>query len=110
MEFTDTFLTDVEKDAIQTIADNALLFNALKKVVLADVYFKGVLRDGMSPDPTRNAALAFAFAPTQKTNEELGQDIRGFAEGVRLVEGGFARLEKFKSVKPKAGVTGNKAR
>lgn len=108
--FEDTFLTDVEKDLLGTVADNALLMNALKKVVLADVYFKGVLRAGMSPEPTRNAAIAFAFAAEAKTNEQLGEDIRAFAEGVRLVEGGFSRLDKFKTGKPAAETPRNKAR
>ncbi len=109
-EFTDLFLSDVEKDLLGTVADNPLLLNALKKVILADVYFKGTLREKMAPDPTRNAAIAFAFAAEPKTDEQLGQDIRAFAEGVRLVEGGFSRLDKFKTEKPVAETPRNKAR
>lgn len=99
-DFTDSFLNDLEKSSLQQVADNASLINALKKVILADVYFKGTLRAGSAPDPTRNAAFALAFSQTNIPNEQLGADIRALAEGVRLVEGGFARLEKFKSAKP----------
>lgn len=102
-EFIDTFLNDVEKDLIQQIADNPNAVNALKKLILADVYFKGTLEKGKAPDPTRNAALSIALACGQgqaiRTNEELGQDLRAFSEGVRLIEIGFGRLEKLKSAK-----------
>lgn len=102
-EFIDSFLNDVEKDLLQQVADNPTVVNALKKLVLADVYFKGTLEPGKAPDPTRNAALAIALAcgagQAVRTNEELGQDLRAFAEGVRLVESGFSRLEALKSAK-----------
>jgi hypothetical protein len=103
-EFIDTFLNDVEKDLLQQIADNPAAVNALKKLILANVYFNGTLEKGKSPDPTRNAAIAIALAcgsgQAVRTDAELGQDLRAFAEGVRLVEGGFGRLEKLKSAKP----------
>lgn len=102
-DFIDSFLNDVEKDTLQQIADNPTAVNALKKLILADVYFKGTLEAGKAPDPTRNAALSIALAcgsgQAVRTNEELGQDLRAFAEGVRIVEGGFGRLEKLKSAK-----------
>lgn len=96
--FLDSFLSDQERDSLQTIADNPTAMCALKKLILADVFYKGVLRKGLEPDPTRNAAYALAFSPTSISDEQLGQDIRGQAEGVRLVEAGFGRLEKLKSV------------
>lgn len=106
-EFTDSFLNDVERDALITAANNPTLIHALKKVLLADVYFKGTLRAGIAPDPTRNAAFALAFGNTNTPNEVLGQDIRAQAEAVRLVEGGFTRFEKFKSA-PKEDKTPKK--
>jgi hypothetical protein len=99
-EFYKTFLNDIERDALSTIADKPTAINALKKVLLADVYFKGTLRTGIAPDPTRNAALSLAITNSTATNEVLGQDVRAIAEGVRLIEGAIGRLEKFKSVKP----------
>ena len=109
-EFINSFLSDVEKSALQAVADNALVVNALKKVILADVYFKGTLRAGIAPDATRNSAFALAFAKPDASNESLGADVRAQSEGVRLVESGFSRLDKFKSVKTPAAAGGNKAR
>lgn len=94
--FTDAFLNEVEQDHVAKIAGNPVLLNALKKIILADVYYKGTLRKGVKPDPTVNAALSFAFSDQKKTDEELGRDLRALGEGVRLVEGGFARIEKYK--------------
>lgn len=103
-EFIDSFLTDQEKDAVRSsVADNPLVFGALQKIVLADVYFKGVLRKKVTADPTRNAAYALAFSQTSLSNELLGADIRAQAEGVRLVEMGFKRVLSLKSDKPKEG-------
>jgi hypothetical protein len=105
-EFIDSFLTDQEKDAVRaSVADNPLVFGALQKIILADVYFKGVLRKKVDADPTRNAAYALAFSQTALPNEVLGADIRAQAEGVRLVEMGFKRVLSLKSDKP---VTGTK--
>lgn len=104
LDFLDTFLSDVEKNALAQVADSVVLLNALKKVLLTDVYFKGTLIKDVAPDPTRNAALALAFTAPTTSNEVLGQDVRAQAEGVRLVESGFKRLETFKTDgKPKAG-------
>lgn len=110
-EFTNSFLSDAEKSALQDVADSALTVIALKKVILADVYFKGVLRVGIEPAASRNAAFALAFSKPDMSNEVLGADLRAQAEGARLVEGAFSRLDKFKSVKTPNGDAGvNKAR
>lgn len=109
-DLLDTFLSQEEKDAVAVLAANPLLLGALKKIMLADVHFKGVLRKNIAPDPTRNAAIAFAFNGANKSNEDLGADIRAFAEGVRLVESGFDRIEKLKKGPAPADKKGNPAR
>lgn len=101
-EYYDSFLSDVEQGLLCQIGDSEPLMNAISKLLLADVSFKGVLRKNIKPDPTNNAALALAFSQEPKTNEELGADLRAFAEGVRLVQSGVARLAKFKTP-PKGG-------
>lgn len=104
------FLSQAEKDLLRSFADNTQLLEAVKKVVLADVYYKGTLRATIPADPTRNAALAFAFSDKTPTNEQLGQDIRAFGEAVRLVEGGFSRVDKFKTPPPPVKPPVNQAR
>lgn len=109
-DFINSILNDSEQDALSMVADNAIMMSALKKAILIDVYYKGTLDPQRAPDPTRNAALAIALAVGQgqaiRTNEELGQDLRAFAEGVRLVESGFERIVSFKS--PATGKNKNK--
>jgi len=67
---------------------------------LSGVYFNGTLRKGESADPSRNFALSLVVQALTNnegiSNEALGADIRGAAEGIRLVEIGFAQLDKFK--------------
>ena len=109
-EFTDSFLRDVEKSALAAIADNSVAVLALKKVILADVYYKGVLRKDVDPSPTRNAAYALVITKPDLSNEQLGEDLRAQSEGARLVEMGMARLEKFKTPTSGNTSTGNKGR
>ena|SRR6185503_472722 len=109
-DFTDSFLSDAEKGALTAIADNMLALLALKKVLLADVYYKGVLRKDVDPDPTRNAAFALVITQPNLTNEQLGADLRAQAEGARLVEMGIGRLEKFKTPEKAPAPQGNRGR
>lgn len=108
-EFIDQVLTDAEKSALTSFADNAHAFNAAKKILLAAGYYNGSLRTDMNPDPLRNAALTLAVEKGF-TNEQIGQDVRALAEAVRLVDLGFKELEKFKSPPKPEGKVGNKAR
>lgn len=101
IQFLQSFLSDIEIESLTSIANSPLALGAIKKIILADVYYKGVLRANVDADPTRNAALLFAFSDKDISNEKLGEDLRALGEGVRLVEGGLTRLEKLKSVVPK---------
>lgn len=108
-DVTDQVLSDVEKAALTSFADNAVAFRAAKKVLLAAGYFNGTLRADQEPDPTRNAALTLAFEKGF-SNEQIGQDVRALSEAIRLVDLGFKQLEKFKSPPKPEGKSGNKAR
>lgn len=109
-DFTKTFLNDIESDSLRSIADNPVAMMALQKILLASVYYNGVLRPGMKPDPTRNAALSLAITSTNLSNEILGQDTRAMAESVRLISAGFTKLEKFATPKQDANSGKNPAR
>lgn len=110
-DLLDHVLSDVEKDLLITFMAKPVLVEAVKKVVLASVYFNGTLRKDEPADPARNAALSLAFnSLAAVSNENLGADIRALTEGVRLVETGFSKLDKFKSEAPKPVKTSKSGR
>lgn len=95
------FLTDKERDKIIKFNQDTELVEAVKKVMLKALYTQGTLRQGVTPNPLNNAALATAFADingSRISNEQLGADLRGFAHGLNLLESGFQELAK---VEPK---------
>lgn len=106
----DLFLNEIEKTELQTFASNPTMLEAVRKVVLAGVYFNGTLAPGQPAQARRNFALSNPMAKgTEMTDEQLGQAVRAQAEGVRMVEVGFAEIEKLKPAKSTGKPKGNRA-
>jgi hypothetical protein len=106
-------LTDLEKSKIITFMSDKDMVEAVRKVVLAGMYSNGTLRQGADANPLTNAAFAMVFRTIRgegvMSNEEIGQDLRGLAQGVMLLESGFKRLESIKPVEVKVDSTVNEA-
>lgn len=105
------FLSDIEKTKIEMFNQDPILVNAIRKVLLTSIYDNGTLRKDVAPNPTRNGALGLAMiAVTGKatiSNSDLGEDLRGLAQAVQLLEQGLAQLLKITSKKvdtPETGV------
>jgi len=98
------YLSDIEKDKIINFNNDEVLVNAVRKVLLAVMYDNGTLRADVAPDPLKNGALALAFLAISGrgtvSNDELGADIRGLAQGVSLLENGLKELSKIKKEEP----------
>lgn len=107
-DFIKSFLSDLEISKLAAIDEPTMV--ALKKVLLADAYYKGVLLPGISPDPTRNAALLLAIAKPETSDAVLSANLRAQAEAVQLVESGFKRLIELKNVPTPKPAKGNPAR
>lgn len=94
------FLSDEEKTKIMRFNMDKVLSEAVKKVLLHLIYNSGTLRKDAPAEPTKNAALTLALysagTPTYLTDEQLGQDVRAIANGVRFLELGYQELEKIK--------------
>lgn len=94
------YLSDIEKDKIINFNSDEVLVNAVRKVLLASIYNNGTLRADVAPDPLKNGALALAFLAISGrgtvSNDDLGADIRGLAQGVSLLENGLKELSKVK--------------
>ena len=93
-------LTDTEKSKIMAFNADPILVEAIRKVMLASIYSNGTLKKGYDSDPLKNGALTLAFVALQGrgtvSNEDLGADLRGLAQGVMLLETGFNELSKIK--------------
>ena len=94
--YTDSFLSDNEKAALQQFMASEVMYEAVKKVILTGVYYNGTLRPDQPADPARNFTLALSMAQDLSGNERLGEVLRAQTEGVRLVEVGFSALANYK--------------
>lgn len=107
-------ISEKEEIELRKLANNETAINALKKILLVDVYYRGKLEAGEEPDMTRNFALSFLYDPSGQeyriNDDELGQKLRASLEGIRMVQTGFNTLDKFKDKKEETAVEENPAR
>lgn len=95
MKYTETFLNSIEQAELNKFADNKTMFEAVKKVLLAGVYFNGTLRPGEDANPQFNFAVN--LGDEQRTNEQIGAENRAQAQGIRTVITGFKEIESYKT-------------
>lgn len=91
-------LSDLEREKIIVFNKDPDMKEAVRKVLLAAVYSNGTLKKDEKADPLKNGALGLAFLALNGravvSNEQLGEDLRAYAQGVNLLETGFKQLEK----------------
>ena len=106
-------LTDLEVSKITQFMGDTHMVEAVRKVMLAAIYTNGTLRAGEPANPMTNAAFAMVMKTVRgegvMSDAELGQDLRGLAQGVMLLEAGFKRLEAVKPVEVVVDSTVNEA-
>lgn len=92
------YLNDVEKAKLIAINKDQVAIEALKKVFLEEIYYKGVLKVDRSSVPLKNYLLVMAAKAKSAgtSNEKLGADLLATWEGINAVESGFQALSKFK--------------
>jgi hypothetical protein len=99
-----SYLNEIEIAEVEKFLENSTLVEAVKKVMLSGLYAQGVLVPGQKADLTRNFALGEVVTAMNNgialPNEQLGQTLRGKAEGLSLVEQAFRDLEKMRKVVP----------
>lgn len=98
-------LTDLEKSKIAQFNADPEMVEAVRKVLLASIYSNGTLRQGATANPMTNAAFMMVMRTIRgegvMSDAELGQDLRGLAQGVMLLEAG---LKKLSEITPKETV------
>lgn len=102
------FLTDLEVEKIMAFQADATMREAVRKVLLAGIYYNGTLEPGTAANPAQNFLLTQAFEAAignrPITDEELGQQVRGLASGIRQLEVAFKELSELKvGPKPEKG-------
>ncbi len=103
-DLSNEILNEIELDRVKKFAGDELMFQAVKKYVLAIAYHHGVIKEGEPHQGNLNYALNMAWGAinTQggmpRSDEELGQNLRSLAHAVQLVEGGFKEIAEMKEV------------
>lgn len=101
------YLSDQEKAQIEKFVGNRMQFEAVRKVLLAGIYFNGVLVPGEAHDPSMNFALTQVFTALINghpvSDADIGENIRAQAAGIRLVETGFKKLSEIETKKEEGG-------
>lgn len=104
-DLSNEILSEIEKDKIIAFCSDKVLFETVKKYILAVAYKHGVVEKGEGHKGNLNFALRLAWGATDgsgmpRSDEELGQSLRALTSAVQLVESGFAELSEFKKVEP----------
>lgn len=103
-------LNDLEKVAVQQFYEHETMREAVKKVLLRQVYDSGTLKPGEPADPLKNLALVFVSQFPGATDEQLGRKTRAIYEGINAIEVGFGELASYKQVEEQPKPKVNKAR
>lgn len=96
------YLNDIEKAELEKFVENTTQFEAVRKVLLAGIYFNGTLSKGKPADARKNFILAQLTQPLMENApiEEFGHYAKSLVNGVKLIETGFQDFEKFRKVEP----------
>lgn len=94
-------LNELEKQKINQFLEDEVMSNAVKKVILADIYGSGVQEAG-EPDKQQNWVFGLVMDEMgrdyKQTNEELGEKLRACVEGIRTVQLAWKHLESLKPI------------
>ena len=92
------YLTDLEVVKIEAFNSDTDMVEAVKKVLLAQLYSQGVIKKGEPHDPFKNRAIALV-ANGDVSDNELGSRLRAWWEGINALKEGFSILKNIKSKK-----------
>lgn len=111
-DLSNEILTDIERDRVIAFSKDPVLFQAVKKYVLAVAFKHGSVKKGEDFVGNRNFALNLAWGATEptgmpRTDEELGQSLRALTYAVKLVESGFREISELEVPEAPAEGTDN---
>lgn len=94
-ELFNEILSDLEKTKIEQFCNDTVALGAVKKVILAGIYYNGTLQADKKPDSTRNFMLgeiSNAIIQTTVSDEQLGQMARATYTAINAIENSFRQL------------------
>ena len=93
-------LNDLEKLKLKAFISDEVAVQALKKVLLADMYNVGVVKKDENLEPRKNWVYGIIMNEFGQDynikNEDIGAKVRAVVEGTRALELAFKELEKLK--------------
>lgn len=98
-DISNEILSEMELDRVLQFKADPIMFQAVKKYILAVSYKHGVVNAGEEHKGNVNYALNLAGSAIHpngggRSDEELGQNLRALAYAVQLVESGFRELSE----------------
>lgn len=92
-------LNELQVQKIEAFCKDTEMVNAVRKVLLANIYEHGTVQLGYEPNPLQNGAFSLAAVAVSNPipDEVLGQHIRGMWAGVNAMQNAFTDLESIKS-------------
>lgn len=90
-----TFLSDLEKSALTLLNANAVTKEALRKLLLSEIYSCGTLKAGEPASPLKNYSLTLVSKLGQFDDAKVGAQLRATWEGINMLEIGLSRLGDF---------------
>lgn len=100
---TTEIMNELEQDKIIAFCQDKVMFESVKKYLLVYLYQHGTSAPGVQIKGNINWALQLAWDRNgaQRSDEELGADLRAVTRGISIVESGFKELtEVSKPIKP----------
>lgn len=93
------FLSELEIAKIEQFVKDEVLFEAVKKVMLASIYTHGVNIPDKKSDPLKNGAFSMVSLSTNNPipDEVIGQQLRAQWAGVNALENAMKELKNLKS-------------
>jgi len=93
-------LSDLEKLKLKAFISDEVAVQALKKVLLADMYNVGVVKKEENLEPRKNWVYGIIMNEFGQDynikNDDIGAKVRAVVEGTRALELAFKELEKLK--------------
>ena len=94
-------VNEIERDKIIQFCSDKLLYEAVKKYILAVLYKQGVVEKGRPHNARINWAMNLSWGAADgkglpRSDEELGQNLRAMTLAVQLVESGFSELAEMR--------------
>lgn len=106
------YINKLEEEKIQEFVKDEVMFEAVKKVLLAGIYQNGTLTAGQPAEPMINGALApitIAFRSGDIDTKKIGENLLAYYYGVSSVEEGFNHLASMKKLEEVKEETENPA-